>query len=685
MIPVTSRRNLHWSVVLTTLLVMTMVVTACGGTPAPVATATPPAPAAATPTTAPPTPTSAPPTPTTPPEPEVSPHQAPKFQEMVKAAELPPLEQRLPKSPRVIEPLDSIGQYGGVMRHPLLGSWSSRFYSFMGDENLLAWTPNWDGLLPNVAESYEANEDSTEFTFHLREGMKWSDGEDFNADDIMFWYNDIMLNEELTPQKPNWLTVVGEFAVVEAPDDYTIKFSFAAPYGLFLQWIATPSGSNMIEYPEHYVKQFHPKYNTETLDAMVAEAGFSTWVELFQAKTGAQGAGSGWTNPDLPVIYAWVITEPAGGDVTRAVSEPNPYYWKIDTEGNQLPYIQRIEWEFLSDPEVLLLRTLNGEVEFMNYYANSLKNKAVLYDNMEKGDYHFFDQIRDQACTTVIHLNWNTQNEALREVFQTKDFRIALSHAINRQEIIDTVFIGQGIPYQAAPKPTGQFYNETLATQYTEYDVAKANEILDGLYPEKDANGVRLGPDGKPIKFDLVVDATRMPDWIDVLELVDIYWDEVGIDMTIQGISGELLDERRQANDYDATAGWSDGGLATLLTPGQFLFPLGWGSTFAPAWGEWLQPGDFGGEPEEPPADVKRQKELYDQIKATADLDKQVELMNEIIAIAIDRFWTIGISLDTGQFGVVKNNYYNVPLAMPESWNYPDPFPTNTCTYWIEE
>ena len=677
MIPTVSRRNPHWLVALTTLLVVAMLVAACGGAKAtPVVEATP-APKEAAPTAVPPTPTEA--------APAVSPNQAPQWQEMVKAGDLPPLEERLPANPRVIEPLDSIGQYGGTMRHPLLGSWSSRFYSFMGDENLLMWTPNWDGLLPNVAESYDVNDNSTEFTFQLRKGMRWSDGELFTANDIMFWYNDIMLNEELTPQKPNWLTVAGEFAVVEAPDDYTIKFSFAAPYGLFLQWVATPSGSNMIEYPEHYVKQFHAKYNTETLDAMVAEAGFSTWVELFQSKTGAQGAGSGWTNVDLPVIYAWVVTEPAGGDVTRAVSEPNPYYWKVDTEGNQLPYIQRIEWEFLSDPEVLLLRTLNGEVEFMNYYANSLKNKAVLYDNMEEGDYHFFDQIRDQACTTVIHLNWNTQDEALREAFQTKDFRIALSHAINRQEIIDTVFIGQGIPHQAAPKPTGQFYNETLATQYTEYDVAKANEILDGLYPEKDANGVRLGPDGNPIKFDLIVDATRMPDWIDVLELVDIYWDEVGIDMTIQGISGELLDERRQANDYDATAGWSDGGLATLLTPGQFLFPLGWGSTFAPAWGEWLQPGDFGGEPEEPPADVKRQKELYDQIKATADLDKQVELMSEIIDIAIDRFWTIGISLDTGQFGVVKNNYYNVPLAMPESWNYPDPFPTNTCTYWIAE
>jgi peptide/nickel transport system substrate-binding protein len=163
---------------------------------------------------------------------------------------------------------------------------------------------------------------------------------------------------------------------------------------------------------------------------------------------------------------------------------------------------------------------------------------------------------------------------------------------------------------------------------------------------------------------------------------VEIYWEEVGIDMDIDAISGELLDERRQANDYDATAGWSDGGLATILTP-NLMVPLGSGETWAPAWGAWNSLGSFGGEPEEPPADVKRQQELVDQVKATADLDLQKELMSEIIDIAIDGFYRIGISLDMGQYGVVKNNYYNVPLAMPESWSYPDPFPTNTSTYWI--
>lgn len=604
---------------------------------------------------------------------------------LVTAGQLPPLEERLPKNPLVVEPLDSIGQYGGVMRHPLVGSWASRFYSMMGAENLVTWTPNWDGVIPNVAESWDVSDDSSEFTFYLREGMKWSDGEPFTADDIMFWYNDVVLNEELTLAKPSWLTIEGEFVQVEKIDDYTVKFIFAAPYGLFLQRLATPDGSPMMEYPEHYMKQFHASYNTETLDKMVADAGQPSWTELFKSKIGPRDAGNAWTNPDLPVLYAWRITEPAGGNVTRAVTERNPYYWKVDTEGNQLPYIDRIEWEFLGDPQVLLLRTLAGEVEFMNYYANSLQNKAVFFDNMEQGDYHFFEQIRDTANTLMLHLNMNTKNEALREAFQNKDFRIALSHAIDRQEIIDVVFVGQGIPYQGAPKPTSEYYNETLATQYTEYDVAKANEILDGLYPNKNANGIRLLPNGNPISFEMIVDGTRFPDWVNVLELVELYWEKVGIDMNIGAISGELLTERRDGNEFDATANFSDGGLATILNVGPFLMPAGPGSTFAPAWGAWYDLGAGTIPPQEPPDDVKRQMELYEQVKATADLDRQRELMNEIIEIAIDRFWAIGISLDTGQYGVVKNNFHNVPLAMPESWNYPDPFPTNPWTYWIEQ
>ncbi|MEZ4834954.1 MAG: hypothetical protein R2873_23700 [Caldilineaceae bacterium] len=166
---------------------------------------------------------------------------------------------------------------------------------------------------------------------------------------------------------------------------------------------------------------------------------------------------------------------------------------------------------------------------------------------------------------------------------------------------------------------------------------------------------------------------------------MEIYWAEVGVDLNIASITGELLTERREANDFDATADFSDGGLATILNVGPFLMPAGIGSFFAPAWGAWYDLGAATIEPQEPPDDVKRQQELYDMVKATADPDLQREYMNEIIDIAIDRFYTIGIGIETPAYGVVSNKMHNVPDAMPESWNYPDPFPTNPSTYWLEQ
>ncbi|MEZ4637678.1 MAG: ABC transporter substrate-binding protein [Caldilineaceae bacterium] len=429
--------------------------------------------------------------------------EAPMLAEMVAAGELPPLEERIPTNPMVVTPVESLGEYGGTWRTGLRGGQDNAWLvRTIGYDYLVRWDPAWSEVVPNLAESVEASDDATEFTFHLREGTKWSDGEPFTADDIVFWYEATVADEGYAATHPvgGWLIAGDEPVVVEKIDDYTVVFRFAAPNGLFLQRMATPSGAGIVEVPEHYCSQFHASY-TDDLDALIAENNATDWVNLFELKCGGVPGTpytARWYNADLPVISAWDISIPYGGTSTQVVAERNPYYWKVDTEGRQLPYIDRFLAEIGEDVEVLTLRALNGDIDMQDRHIATLANKAVFADNAEAGEYGFFDTIPSGMNTVAIALNLTHKDPVKREIYQNKDFRIALSHAINRQEIIDVVYVGQGEPYQLAPRPTSPFYNETLAKQYTEYDPAEANEILDSIFPEKNADGIRLGPDGNP-------------------------------------------------------------------------------------------------------------------------------------------------------------------------------------------
>lgn len=612
--------------------------------------------------------------------------------ERVAAGELPPLEERLPANPMVVEPVESLGQYGGTWRSGLRGgqdnAWLTRI---MGYDFLVRWDPDWEEVIPNLAESFEVNGDATEYTFVLREGVKWSDGAPFTADDILFWYEDVLTNEEYRAIHPidSWLVSGGEPVVVEKVDDYTVKFRFAAPNGLFLQRLATPSGAGPTRYPKHYCSQFHSRYNTENLDALIEENGSTGWVNLFELKCGGvEGTpyDALWYNADLPTLYAWDIVTPYGGNATQVVAERNPYYWKVDPEGRQLPYIDRLVAEIGDDVQVLVLKALNGEIDMQDRHIATLDNKAVFADNMEAGNYRFFDTIPSSMNTNAIAFNLTHKDPVMREIFQNKDFRIALSHAINRQEIIDVVYVGQGEPYQLAPRPTSPFYNERLAKQYTEYDPDLANEMLDAIFPEKNAEGIRLGPDGNPIVFNVEVDATQL-DRINVLELVKGYWEAVGIQANIVAEDRSLLYTRKNGNEHDVAVWGGDGGLDVILEP-RWYFPFSDESWYAEAWQSWYNnPSGEGAltAPEEPPAEVKEQMELYEQIKMSGDPAEQAELMNQILEIAADQFYAIGISLTPPGYGIVKNNFHNVPSPHPAAWLYPNPGPTNPQQYWIEQ
>jgi peptide/nickel transport system substrate-binding protein len=499
----------------------------------------------------------------------------------------------------------------------------------------------------------------------------------------MFWYEDVVLNEDISPVVPSWLRVDGQPVVVEAPDEYTVIFRFAGPYGLFLQRLCTNLGEQLTAVPAHYLRQFHLSYNEDVVAQAEAEE-LPDWMGLFFSR-------QAWReNPELPVLFAWQMTTPIGEDPTRFIASRNPYYWKVDTEGNQLPYLDRVVFDVVTEPEVMLLRALNGELDLVTDYVNQLQNQPLFFDNQEAGDFEMFAITYSQQARTVIALNMTHPDAAKREIFQNKDFRIGLSHAIDRQALIDTIYVGQGEPYQVGPRPESPMYNEQLAKQYTEYNVDLANEHLDRVLPDKNGDGMRLGPDGEPFLFQIEFATEFRSEWATILEFSQQYWQAVGIDMRPEAVERTLMYVRKEGNQSDATVWEGEGGLEALLDP-RWYFPYSTESNYAISWANWYQQGGLSGDLDmegveiplaEPPESAQRQMELYQQIEATVDPDEQVQLMNEILQIAADEFYCMGISLPVGGYGITRNGFHNVQKPMTYAWLSLSPAFTNPCQYF---
>jgi peptide/nickel transport system substrate-binding protein len=613
---------------------------------------------------------------------EGSVNEAPMLSELVESGDLPPLDERLPVDPMVVEPIEEVGIYGGEWRTAILGPGDHPWFGrTVGYEPLLRWNRDFTEPIANIVSGYEVNDDATEYTFTLREGLKWSDGEALTADDIVFWYEAFATNEALSPAPPGFLVTGGEVAEVEQFDDLTIRFSFpGGPNGLLLANLASGGpGAGVATMPRHYLEQFHEDYNADVAD-IVAEEGLDDWVQLFQEKAGILSSN---VATDLPTIHPWTMQNPLGegGTVTF---ERNPYYWKVDTEGNQLPYIDRVVFDVVGETDVLLLRALNGDLDMhTRHLENDLTNRPQLAESRDSGGYEFFETTSAGNNQLTINLNFTHKDEALREVFQNKDFRAGLSHAINRQEIIDAVYAGQGEPMQPAPLPGSEFFNEQLATQFTEYDPAQAEALFEQAgYGEQDSEGFRLGPDGERISFDIQVVAETQS-WVDAVQLVVGYWNEVGVDVRMDAVDRSLFEERQSNNDHDALVWWGPpDGYGVIFEP-YFYFPSSSGgvaAAFAKEWAWWYE-GDPRGQ--EPPEAAQTQMGLFDQLIATADVAEQQDLMREILDIAAEEFYVMGTAPLPNGVGIVGNDFHNVPESVSQAGPASSPALSNPEQYFI--
>jgi peptide/nickel transport system substrate-binding protein len=594
--------------------------------------------------------------------------EAPELAALVKTGKLLPVEQRLPDNPMVVA-ADEVGAYGGVWRRGFLGPSDFNGVNRVIYDVLVRFAPDGAATEMKLAESVTPSADFKRWTVKLRRGMKWSDGSPFTADDIMYWYEDVLQNKDLVPAVPSWMkNKDGSLVQVQKVDGLSVRWTFMEPNTNFLIELTTKDYGDRqypIFQPSRYMKRFHAKYaKKEDLDKMVADAKFKTWVELYANKQ------SPLDNPERPGMAAWIASNRISDQIF--ILKRNPYYIAVDKAGNQLPYINEVHIKFFADAQALNLAAIAGELDQQERHINLL-NFPVLKENEQKqGKYRIYLWSSPGGHDAGVVFNQTyAKDPELGKLFANKDFRIAMSLAINRKQVNESAFLGTGEPRQAVPKKGHPFYpGDEYAFKFTEQNLAEANRLLDSIgLNKKDAEGFRLFPSGKRVMIELSVVEVFGP-YRDIATLVTRDFERVGIKVNMQIRERALHFQMRQANDLQAemwnqdTAGFP----FTGSTKYDFRKDLYGNLTYGPLWKPWYDTN--GKEGVEPPPSAKRVIELQDNAKAAAPAQK-VEIAKEIFRIWVDNMYEIGIvgltATDQG-VAVVNNRLRNVPANLTKDW-----------------
>ena len=546
--------------------------------------------------------------------------EAPMLKTKVAAGLLPPVEERLPENPIVLKPIEEIGQYGGTLRKISSGTDWDRHRIMMKNDGMVSW--DYDCRIePNIAESWEFSRDGKDLTLFLRKGIRWSDGVPFTVDDIMFWYEDVILNKDLYPTVPSWLVTEEEVGKFTKLDDYTVKLSFAKPHGLILEMLALQD--NEIYAPKHYLKQFHPKYTSlEEANKLAKDAGFDFWFQSFMKK-------NNWSlNPKRPVMKPWQINRSIVGS-KQVIAERNPYYWKVDPAGNQLPYIDRLRFDLVISPEVETFKLLAGEVD-LSMYGVQLKDYALYKEAEREGKIRVFEW-KGSDIGYCLAFNQNEKDPVLRKIFQNVKFRQAVSLALNRNEMNEVLFNGLLMPRQFTLGSISPYYIKEAEESYIEYNPERANELLDEIgLSARDKEGFRMS-----IILEMRQGAASIG------ELVKIYLDAVGIKTTPVVRERTLYHVRKNAGEHNVIINSTSAG--PLFTTSNFFAPnsVATSQGWCPLWGLWMETDGKKGE--KPPKDFLRLSEVYERLLVSVDPEEKVSLGKEIVRLNQKNLWVIGI------------------------------------------
>jgi len=599
--------------------------------------------------------------------------EAPMLAELVKAGKLPPVEERLPKqdSLMVIKPLDEIGKYGGVWRRGFTGAMDGENGNrIVSADKPLFWDYTGTKIVPSLVKGYEMSDDCKVTTLFLREGLKWSDGAPMTADDWMFWYEDIYLNREIMPSPIPEMSIKGQEGKMVKVDDFTVRFEFPESYCLFEEILA---GSTLVGggqatrqsrgsvggayAPAHYLKQFHPKYvPVEDLNKKASETGFDNWLNFLKFKMDWQ------LNTELPVVGPWKTTSPI--NTPTWAMERNPYYWAVDTEGNQLPYIDKIAMTLAENTEVLNLRAIAGEYDWQERHTDITK-LPVFLENQEKGNYTVYIDPALNGSDSTLHVSqcYDADPEVAKWL-QNKDFRHAISLGIDREQMNETFWLGLGTPGSAVPSESlpynpGPEYRKL----WCEHDPDQANKILDSIgLDKKDSDGFRLRTDGKGrLQIELAAVSGMFLLYPQHAEMIRDQWRKIGVDATVKELERSVAFGRSANNENQIMLWANDGSELLYLFPRHTLPVDPTEAHMGMCIAKWYATN--GKEGKEPYPELKRALDLF---RAAAALGPEERIKNaqEIWKIAAEEQWSIGTVGQSPAFmgiRIVKNNMGNVP------------------------
>ena len=585
--------------------------------------------------------------------------ESPVLQAEVAAGKLPPLAERLPTHPRVVE-ARTPGQYGGDLRISMARARDTRLMTVYGYARLVGYDSQYD-IVPDILESVDV-EEGRRFTFHLRPGHKWSDGHPFTTEDFRYWWEDVANNETLSPLgPPAYLKVDDAVPVVEIIDALTIRYTWPRTNPFFLPLLAG-AAPPFIYRPAHYLKQFHEKYATpEALAEIARQRRMRGWAALHNNQDNLYDLD----NPQLPTLQPWynTVRPPA----QQFVFLRNPYFHRVDQDGRQLPYIDRVLMN-IADAKLIPAKAGAGEVDlqarniFLSHYtflkkSEKQENFRTLLWNTSLG------------AKVALFPNLHAEDPVWRALFRDTRFRHALSLAVDREEINQVIYFGLAEPSNNTVLPDSPLYTEAYRTKWADYDPDAAEALLDAIGLDKrDSDGVRLLPDGR--RMEIVVEtAGEDTEQTDVLELIHDTWLDVGIKLFTRPSQREVFRNRIFAGEtlMSVWSGVENGIVSADTSPSEFA-PTQQIQYQWPKWGQYYETGGLAGEPIDMPA-AQQLFKLFERWQNATELAEKRELWRQILAINTEETFSIGIVCCTKQPVVVSNRLHNVPDKGVYAWN----------------